>query len=187
MGGAVVQWLRDSMRIIRSAEETEKMAKAVDDTLGVYIVPAFVGLGAPYWDAYARGTVTGLTRGTTREHFVRAALESIDYQVRDVICAMQDDCGVTVKRLAVDGGASANDFLMQFMADVANAEVIRPEVVETTALGACYLAGLAVGVFDMEKLKKENGGGTVFYPTMEEEKRNKLGDGWNDAVRRTRV
>lgn len=186
VGGAVVQWLRDSMRIIRTAEETEKMARAVDDTLGIYIVPAFVGLGAPYWDAYARGTVTGLTRGTTREHFVRAALESIDYQVLDVLNAMQDDCGVKVKKLAVDGGASANDFLMQFMADIANVEVVRPDVVETTALGACYLAGLSVGVFDMDKLKKESGGGTVFYPTMEEQKRKRLVGGWIDAVRRAR-
>ncbi|MDE7464105.1 MAG: glycerol kinase GlpK, partial [Clostridiales bacterium] len=179
VGGAVVQWLRDSLRVIRTAEESEKYAAAVNDTLGVYIVPAFVGLGAPYWDAYARGTVTGLTRGTTREHLVRAALESIDYQVRDVLCAMEEDCGVCVKRLAVDGGASANNFLMQFMADIADAEVVRPDIVETTALGACFLAGLAVGIIDADGFKKSADGGTVFYPTMDEQTRNKLISGWN--------
>ncbi|MCH5162125.1 MAG: glycerol kinase GlpK [Clostridiales bacterium] len=187
VGGAVVQWLRDSMGLIKSAEESEKYARAVDDTLGVYIVPAFVGLGAPYWDAYARGTVTGLTRGTTREHFVRAALESIDYQVLDVLKAMEDDCGVRVERLAVDGGASANNFLMQFMADVSGAEVVRPEVVETTALGACFLAGLAVGFFDMNALKNGGAGGTVFSPSMDEYKRLRLIKGWKEAVARART
>lgn len=185
MGGAVVQWLRDSMRIIRTAEESESYARAVDDTLGVYIVPAFVGLGAPHWDSYARGTVTGLTRGTTREHFVRAALESIDYRVLEVLRAMEDDCGTRVKNLAVDGGASVNGFLMQFMADIADVAVVRPEVAETTALGACYLAGLSAGVFDMDFLRSQSGGGMTFYPSMEEQKREALIRGWKDAVRRT--
>ncbi len=185
VGGAVVQWLRDSMRIIRTAEESESYARAVDDTLGVYIVPAFVGLGAPHWDSYARGTVTGLTRGTTREHFVRAALESIDYRVLEVLRAMEEDCGVRVKKLAVDGGASANGFLMQFMADIADVIVERPEIVETTALGACFLAGLALDVFDIKELRRGERGGTVFYPSMSEGKRESLINGWKDAVRRT--
>ncbi len=187
VGGAVVQWLRDSMRMIRSAAETERYATKVDDTLGVYIVPAFVGLGAPYWDAYARGTVTGLTRGTTKEHFIRAALESIDYQVHDVLRAMESDCGVCVSRLAVDGGAAANDFLMQFMADISGAEVERPAVVETTALGAALLAGLTAGVYDEAAVCALGGDGkTVFKPNMDEQKRNGLLDGWRDAVRRAR-
>ncbi len=187
VGGAVVQWLRDSMRVIRTAEESESYARAVDDTLGVYIVPAFVGLGAPHWDPYARGTVTGLTRGTTREHFVRAALESIDYRVLEVLRAMEDDSGVRVKSLAVDGGASANGFLMQFMADIANITVVRPETVETTALGACFLAGLSAGLFDKESLRRRDDGGTVFYPFMDDRKREKLISGWKDAVARTLV
>lgn len=188
VGGAVVQWLRDSLRMIRSAAETERYASKVDDTLGVYIVPAFVGLGAPYWDAYARGTVTGLTRGTTKEHFIRAALESIDYQVHDVLRAMESDCGVCVNRLAVDGGAAANDFLMQFMADISGASVVRPAVVETTALGAALLAGLTVGAYDETTLEAYGSGDgeTTFEPKMDEEKREKLLGGWRDAVGRAR-
>ncbi len=185
VGGAVVQWLRDCMRMIRTASETEKYAKKVEDTLGVYIVPAFVGLGAPYWDAYARGMVTGLTRGTTKEHFIRAALESIDYQVFDVLHAMEKDCGTQVKRLAVDGGASANGFLMQFMADIADCEVVRPRIIETTALGAYYLAGLTVGAFKLSDIKKSDDA-TVFRPDMKAEKREALLQGWEEAVQRTR-
>ena len=186
VGGAVVQWLRDSLRMIRSAAETERYATKVDDTLGVYIVPAFVGLGAPYWDPYARGTVTGLTRGTTKEHFIRAALESIVYQVNDVLCAMKKDCDAEVVRLAVDGGASANDFLMRFTADITGAEVVRPAVVETTALGAALLAGLTVGIVDRSELDSPQSGADVFRPTMSAEKRKKLLDGWADAVARAR-
>ena len=186
VGGAVVQWLRDSLRMIRSAAETERYATKVDDTLGVYIVPAFVGLGAPYWDPYARGTVTGLTRGTTKEHFIRAALESIVYQVNDVLCAMKKDCDAEVVRLAVDGGASANDFLMRFTADITGAEVVRPAVVETTALGAALLAGLTVGIVDRSELDRPQSGADVFRPTMSAEKRKKLLDGWADAVARAR-
>lgn len=184
IGGAVVQWLRDSMRFIRTAAETEDYATRVPDSLGVYIVPAFVGLGAPYWDPYARGTVTGVTRGTTKEHFVRAALESIAYQVNDVLAAMENDCGVRVKKLAVDGGASANDFLMQFTADITGAEVARPSTVETTALGAAYLAGLTAGVFPDRAGLCAPGGETLFTPAMPEKKRRALLDGWHDAVRR---
>ena len=184
VGGAVVQWLRDSLRMIRSAQETETYAKRVDDTLGMYIVPAFVGLGAPYWDAYARGTVTGLTRGTTKEHFIRAALESISYQVYDVLRAMEGDCGTHVTKLAVDGGASANDFLMQFTADITNATVVRPEIVETTALGAALLAGKTVGAIkDISKSADEH---REFTPSMEGDKRQRLIVGWEDAVKRAR-
>ncbi len=186
VGGAVVQWLRDSMRMIRSASETERYAKRVDDTLGMYIVPAFVGLGAPYWDAYARGTVTGITRGATKEHFIRAALESIVYQVNDVLSAMERDCDTKVKRLAVDGGASANDFLMQFTADITGARVVRPEIVETTALGACMLAGVTAGVLDGD-FDARKADDSEFVPTMPDEKREKLISGWNDAVRRARA
>ncbi len=185
IGGAIVQWLRDSMRMIRSAHETEQYATRVDDTLGVYIVPAFVGLGAPYWDAYARGTVTGITRGTTKEHFIRAALESISYQVFDVLHAMERDSGVTVKKLAVDGGASANNFLMQFTADICACDVVRPAVVETTALGAYYLAGITLGILDEGKLPT-SGCDTLFRPHMSEERRILLLEGWEEAVQRAR-
>ncbi len=184
VGGAVVQWLRDGMRLVRTAQETERYAKSVDSSLGVYIVPAFVGLGAPYWDAYARGTVTGLTRGTTKEHFIRAALESIDYQVLDVLRAMQEDCGEHIERLAVDGGASENGFLMQFMADISAAEVVRPAIIETTALGAAYLAGLTVGVYSLDDLRSLDNGVTVFRPKMAAARRAELLGGWKDAVSR---
>lgn len=187
VGGAVVQWLRDSMRMIRSAAETENYANRVEDTLGVYIVPAFVGLGAPYWDAYARGTVTGLTRGAKKEHFIRAALESIAYQVNDVLIAMRADCGQEVNTLAVDGGASANNFLMQFTADITGAEVVRPQIVETTALGACLLAGRTVGFYSDKDIEETPKDVSRFVPKMAEEKREKLIAGWRDAVRRARA
>lgn len=189
VGGAVVQWLRDEMRLISSAAESEKLAKSVDDALGMYIVPAFVGLGAPHWDSYARGTVTGITRGATREHFVRAALESIAYQVNDIMRAMADDCGGDGKKfdfLAVDGGASANDFLMQFTADISDCKVVRPAVVETTALGAAYLAGLAVGVYEIEALKDKRDGDTVFTPGMAADTRDRLISGWERALKAAR-
>ncbi|MDE7164257.1 MAG: glycerol kinase GlpK [Clostridiales bacterium] len=186
VGGAVVQWLRDEMRLVRTAAETEQYALSVTDTLGMYLVPAFVGLGAPYWDAYARGTVTGITRGTNREHFIRAALESIAYQVNDVLCAMEKDCGgMCEKRLAVDGGASENSFLMQFTADITGHTVVRPSVVESTALGAAYLAGLATGLYSMETLSRHRNGDSVFSPNMDGDTRKKLIDGWRDAVKRT--
>ncbi len=188
VGGAVVQWLRDGLRMIRSAEETEKYATAVGDSLGLYIVPAFVGLGAPHWDSYARGTVTGITRGTTKEHFVRAALESIAYQTNDVLTAMEKDCPFTsAKKLAVDGGASANNFLMRFMSDISGYTVSRPAVLESTALGAAYLAGLAVGLYDMDGVKNRRSDDTVFTPTMQEQKREQLLRGWAAALRATCV
>lgn len=187
MGGAVVQWLRDEMRIVESAADTELYAARVPDTQGVYLVPAFVGLGAPYWDSAARGTVTGLTRGVTKEHFIRAALESIAYQVFDLVHAMEHDAGTKVHALAVDGGACANNFLMQFQSDILNADVLRPVVRETTALGACYLAGLTCGYFsDAESLQKNGCTERVFTPNMEEEKRRSLVEGWKFAVMRAR-
>lgn len=186
IGGAVVQWLRDQMRMIRSAEETEKYAEKVDDTLGVYIVPAFVGLGAPHWDAYARGTVTGLTRGTTKEHFIRAALESVVYQVFDVLHAMEKDSKIKVNKLAVDGGASKNNFMMRFMADIAGVDVVRPAVVEITALGAYRLAALTMGIIDKTSVTAAAADETVFKPTMPEEKRARLLDGWEEAVQRAK-
>ncbi len=187
IGGAVVQWLRDQMRMIRSAEETEKYAEKVDDTLGVYIVPAFVGLGAPHWDAYARGTVTGLTRGTTKEHFIRAALESVVYQVFDVLHAMEKDSKIKVNKLAVDGGASKNNFMMRFMADIAGVDVVRPAVVEITALGAYRLAALTMGIIDKTSVTAAAADETVFKPTMPEEKRARLLDGWEEAVQRAMI
>ncbi len=186
IGGAAVQWLRDQMRMIRSAEETEKYAEKVDDTLGVYIVPAFVGLGAPHWDAYARGTVTGLTRGTTKEHFIRAALESVVYQVFDVLHAMEKDSKIKVNKLAVDGGASKNNFMMRFMADIAGVDVVRPAVVEITALGAYRLAALTMGIIDKTSVIAAAADETVFKPTMPEEKRARLLDGWEEAVQRAK-
>ena len=186
VGGAVVQWLRDEMQLVRSAAETEKHAQSVPDTLGMYIVPAFVGLGAPYWDSYARGTVTGITRGAGKDHFIRAALESIAYQVNDVLTAMEKDCmALGEKKLAVDGGAAANNFLMQFTADITGHTVVRPAVVESTALGAAYLAGLATGLYDMQTLSAPQKGDAVFVPEMSEERRSFLLNGWLNAVKMT--
>ena len=188
IGGAINQWLRDEMRMIRSAPETETYAKRVPDTNGVYIVPAFTGLGAPYWDAEARGTVVGITRGTNKDHFVRAALEAIDYQVYDLVNAMKKDSGADITSLRVDGGASANNFLMQFQADILGAEVIRPKVVEVTALGAAYLAGLMMGYWtDIEDIRTNIAVDKVFKPKMTAEKRAELVDGWNHAVRQART
>ena len=187
MGGAIVQWLRDEMRMIRTASETETYAMRVKDTNGVYLVPAFVGLGAPYWDAKVRGTVFGLTRGTKKEHFIRAALEGIAYQVYDVAKAMEKDLGSSIKSLNVDGGASANNFLLQFQADILNTDVVRPKVVETTALGACYLAGLAVGYWkDIKHIKANKQIERVFTPAMSDGERTKLVDGWKKCIDRAR-
>ena len=184
VAGAGVQWLRDSMRMLRSAGQSEKYCEAVEDTAGVYLVPAFAGMGAPYWNQYARGTVVGLTRGCTKEHFIRAVLESIAYQTADVLRAMEQDSGISLKSLKVDGGASANDFLMQFQADIVNTQVHRPECIETTALGAAYLAGLAVGYWkDRDEIRANWKIGKVFGPAMEEEKRRRLMKGWKRAVK----
>ena len=184
VAGAGIQWLRDSMRMLPSAPKSQEYAERVEDTAGVYIVPAFAGMGAPYWNQYARGTVVGITRGCTKEHFVRATLESIAYQTADVLAAMEKDSGIDLKNLKVDGGASANDFLMQFQSDMVNTTVLRPKCIETTALGAAYLAGLATGYWkDKEEIKENWQIGAVFEAAMEEEKRTKLLKGWKRAVK----
>lgn len=183
VAGALVQWLRDELRLFRNAADSEAYAEKVEDTAGMYIVPAFTGLGAPYWNPYARGTVVGLTRGCGKEHFIRAALEAIAYQSADVMRAMEEDAGVKLKSLKVDGGASANDFLMKFQADILDTAVVRPECIETTALGAAYLAGLAAGYWKSKEEIKENWQqGRRFEPAMEAERREKLLKGWKKAV-----
>ena len=186
IGGASIQWLRDELRILYDAGQSEFYANSVKDTNGVYVVPAFAGLGAPYWDMYARGCVMGLTRGANRAHLVRATLESIAYQVKDVLNAMQEDSGLKLNGLRVDGGASANNFLMQFQSDILGANINRPRVVETTALGAAYLAGLAVGFYkDKEEIKSSWIIDKEFTPNMSESKRNVLYKGWKKAVSRS--
>ncbi len=188
VAGAAVQWLRDKMRFIGSAPESEELATSVESTGGVYLVPAFVGLGAPHWDAAARGTLTGMTLGTTPAHIVRAALESIAYQTRELMDAMQADTGARVEELRVDGGASANNFLMQFQADILGTRIVRPFDVETTALGAAYLAGLAVGVWSgTEELESLWVRERVFEPQMPETQREELFARWQHAVRQARL
>lgn len=183
VGGAAVQWLRDELKIISSAEESETLALSVPDSGGVYVVPAFTGLGAPYWDGSARGLITGITRGTNRAHIVRAALEGIAYEVSDIVDAMRRDAGVNLKSLAVDGGASANGFLMQFQADILNCDVYRPKIAETTALGAAYLAGLKAGYWKSEDELRQNAQKKCrFVPKMSETERIKLLGGWQKAV-----
>ena len=184
VGGAIVQWLRDEMRLVKSAEETEKYANAVSSCNGVYIVPSFVGLGAPHWQPDVRGLVTGLTRGTKKEHFIRAALEGIAYQVYDIYKAMEEDLGVSLTSLSVDGGASRNNFLMQFQADILGCKVIRPKVVEVTALGAAYLAGLEAGYWkDIEEIKHNKVIEREFLPSMDLERRERRIKGWHKAVK----
>ncbi len=186
VGGAVVQWLRDEMKLIERASETETIARSVPDANGVYIVPTFTGLGAPYWDMYSRGTIVGLTRGAGRAHIVRAALESIAYQSADLVHAMAEDCGRPPKELRVDGGASANHFLMQFQADILGCGVIRPAVIETTALGAALLAGLAVGVWkDQDEIRSIWREDVRLQPAMPKERRERLLHGWHRAVERS--
>ena len=184
VAGAAIQWLRDGMRMIKTAAQTEEYADKVEDTAGVYIVPAFAGMGAPYWDPYARGTVVGITRGCQKEHFIRAALESIAYQTADVLKAMEEDAGVSIAGLKVDGGASANDFLMQFQADILGGTVYRPKCIETTALGAAYLAGLATGYFESKEEICENWElSREFTHEMSENHRKELLKGWKKAVK----
>jgi len=186
IGGAVVQWLRDGLGIIKTSADVEELALKVKDNDGVYLVPAFVGLGAPHWNQDARGTITGLTRGSTAGHIARAAIESIAYQTYDVLKAMEADSGINIKELRVDGGATENNLLMQFQSDVLNTTVIRPIITETTALGAAYLAGLAVGVWeDIEALQTQWQIDKKFTPTMNVEERNALVEGWNKAIRAT--
>jgi glycerol kinase len=184
IGGAVVQWLRDQLKVIHSAPDIEKLASSVPDSQGVYIVPAFAGLGAPYWNAYARGTIFGLTRGSNQAHIARAALESIAYQSADLLRAMQADASIPILELRVDGGATVNDLLMQFQSDLLDCHVVRPIVTETTALGAAYLAGLAVGYWqNKEELRSLWKSDQVFKPTIDIAKRNSLVQGWQRAVK----
>lgn len=188
VAGAAVQWLRDELGLIRDAAESEVLAKSVPDANGCYVVPAFVGLGAPYWDQYARGAIVGLTRGVNRNHIVRATLESIAYQVNDVLTAMQEDSGMPITSLRVDGGACDNDFLMQFQADILNTPVVRPYCIETTAIGAAYLAGLAVGYWrSKEEILANHVIAAEFKPQMGQAKRENLLQGWHNAVKAASV
>jgi glycerol kinase len=184
IAGAVVQWLRDELKIIRSSAEVEDLAKKVTDTDGVYIVPAFAGLGAPYWNQYAKGSIFGLTRGSNSSHLAKAALDSIAYQTYDVLKAMEADSGIHIKELRVDGGATVNNQLMQFQSDILNCKVVRPTITETTALGAAYLAGLAVGYWkNVSEIQKQWQVNKEFIPQIKEEKRVELVKGWKRAVR----
>jgi len=186
IGGAVVQWLRDEIGLIKSSDEIEKYALKVKDTHGVYLVPAFVGLGAPYWDMYARGIIVGLTRGAKKEHILRAAEESIAYQSRDVLEVIQKDSGINLKKLKVDGGAVRDNFLMQFQSDILGVPVVRPQIAETTALGAAYLSGLAVGYWkDKEEIAQKWKVDKEFSPNMDEKTKEKLYKGWKKAVSRS--
>ena len=186
VAGAAIQWLRDELKLIETAADSEYMATRVEDTNGCYVVPAFTGLGAPHWDAYARGAIVGLTRGVNKYHLVRATLESLAYQTHDVLKAMQEDAGIRLADLKVDGGASANNFLMQFQADVIHTPVMRPACIETTALGAAYLAGLAVGFWaDQEEIVANGTTFTTFHPQMGEEARLERIRGWDKAVGRS--
>lgn len=185
IAGAAIQWLRDGLKIIDESPDSEYYAMKVPDTDGVYVVPAFAGLGAPYWDMYARGAIFGLTRGATKAHIIRATLESLAYQVKDVSDAMEKDAGLPLKTLRVDGGASANDLLMQFQADILDVRVERPSIIETTALGAAYLAGLAVGFWQSEDITQKWQLDQAFDPQMEDNKRQQLYRGWQKAVKRS--
>ena len=183
IAGAVVQWLRDELKIIRTSAEIEKLAAQVKDTEGVYIVPAFAGLGAPHWNQYARGSIFGLTRGSSNAHIARAALDSIAYQTFDVLKAMEADAAIHIKELRVDGGATVNNQLLQFQSDILNTKVVRPKITETTALGAAYLAGLAVGYWkSIEEIQEQWQADKSFSPSMVDEKRNELVKGWQRAV-----
>ena len=183
IAGAAIQWLRDEMRLIDSAAQTEEICNRLGDAGGVYVVPAFVGLGAPYWEPYARGTVAGLTRGSTREHLIRAATESLAYQTNDLLAAMKEESGLALRSLKVDGGASANNFLMQFQADLSELDIQRPQCIETTALGAAYLAGLASGFWkDLEEIRGNWACERTFSPAVSPERRRELLKGWKRAV-----
>lgn len=185
VAGSAIQWLRDQLRIVDAADDTEYMATKVDDTDGCYVVPAFTGLGAPYWDPYARGTIVGISRGTSKYHIVRATLESLAYLTNDVLAAMAKDSGKDLKELKVDGGASANDFLMQFQADMIQTNVERPETLETTALGASYLAGLAVGFYEnLDEIKENRLVDKNFTPEISKEERDKKDRNWQRAMQR---
>lgn len=187
IGGAVIQWLRDELHLLKDAADSEAMATVLEDNAGVYFVPALSGLAAPYWDQFARGTIVGLTRGITSNHIVRAALEGIAYQVADVLQAMEKDMGQRTKEMRVDGGAVSNNFLMQFQADIMKSEVVRPKIMETTAMGAAYLAGLATGFWkDVDEIRSQWEVDKSFHPEMAESEADKLLDNWHEAVGRSR-
>ena len=184
IAGAIIQWLRDSLGIIKTSGEVESLAKQVTNSEGVYVVPAFAGLGAPHWNQQARGLITGLTRGSNAAHIARAALDSIAYQTMDVLKAMEADSGISIKELRVDGGGTVNDLLMQFQSDILNTTVVRPVITETTALGAAYLAGLAVGYWEnIEDIQNQWQIDKTFSPSMEELERTKLSKEWQRSVR----
>lgn len=184
IAGAVVQWLRDGLQVIRSSSEVETLAAQVSSTDGVYVVPAFAGLGAPYWNQQARGTIVGITRGTTAAHIARACLESIAFQTMDVLNAMHTDAGIDITELRVDGGATVNEMLMQFQSDIINTQVIKPKVTETTALGAAYLAGLAVGYWsNLEEIRQQWQVGKIYHPNMDDAQRNPLSKQWKKAIK----
>ena len=184
IAGAAIQWLRDQLGVITSAKESMEFATKVSDTAGGYVVPAFTGLGAPFWSQRARGVVCGITRGFSRAHLVRATLESLAYQTHDIVRAMERDSGIPIAELKVDGGASSNNFLMQFQADILGAEVFRPRCIETTGLGAAYLAGLAVGYWqDLDDIRTNWAVDKTFVPQMEEPRRKALIKGWDKAVK----
>jgi glycerol kinase len=188
IAGAVVQWLRDGLGIIRQSSEVEALAASVPDTGGVYLVPAFAGLGAPHWDPYARGTLVGLTRGSTRAHIARAALEGIALQVVDILKAMEADSGIRMKQLRVDGGACANNLLMQMQSDLLNLPVVRPQIAETTALGAAYLAGLAVGFWrNQAEIGKQWKKNRTFKPRMKNSSRTLISKGWQRAIAKSKA
>ena len=186
ISGASIQWLRDEMGLLGNAARSEEMARSVEDTAGAYLIPAFTGLGAPYWDPYARGAIMGLTRGVNKNHIVRAALESMAYQTYDLMTAMTEDTGRPISTFKVDGGAAANDFLLEFQADILGMPLCRPECIETTSLGAAYLAGLATGYWSSREDITSNWRiDKVFEPSMEKEKKDRLISGWHEAVGRT--
>ena len=185
IAGAAIQWLRDSLKIIDKASDTEKISQNIPDLENVYVVPAFAGLGAPYWDMYSRGAIFGLTRDSGRDEIIKATLESLAYQTKDVIDAMEDDSNIEINSLKVDGGACMNNYLMQFQSDILNCEVTRPKIVESTAMGAGYLAGLMSDIWDINKIKSNQEIDITFSPQIKDEKRNILYDGWRDAVKRT--
>ncbi|NCD43037.1 MAG: glycerol kinase, partial [Bacteroidia bacterium] len=184
IAGAAVKWLRDGLKIIQSAKETEELALSVNDTEGVYVIPAFSGLGAPYWDMAAKGAILGLSQGTSVKHLVRATLEALAYQTRDVIEAMKNDCNLEIPELQVDGGASVNNFLMQFQADILNLPVRRPDIIESTAFGAAMLAALSTGFWSMDEIVTNRRVDRTFAPHMTEPERNRKYEGWKEALRR---
>lgn len=186
MAGAAIKWLRDGLKLIKNTSDSDSISKSIEESDGVYVVPAFTGLGAPYWDMYARGAIFGLTQGITDKHIVRATLEALAFQTKDILSVMEFDSGISLKTLNVDGGASVNDFLMQFQSDVLNTQVIRPVNVETTALGAAYLAGLAIGLWTKKEIVEHYLIDKTYFPQMEEQKRKKTYEYWKKAVERTK-